>query len=210
MVGTSCYGTSISDNVWTTWAGSTDSTTCYGNTTTDAAWRYWVDDGTSSTTSVTITDADCYTVWSHWEVIQRGVVEHVYKEPTPEQKAAQEAAAEERRRRQAEKEERDRLAAQKADELLESLLTEEAIRVYRKHRYIEAWSKSGRRFKIKHGRAHNIIELDKAGKEVRKFCVHVTPHDIPNTDNMLAQKLLIEHQEDVFHKLANVTELQAA
>lgn len=64
-----------------------------------------------------------------------------------------------------------------------------------------------RYYRIKRGRAQNVFLLDGPhGREVKRLCCH--PHEqVPDADTMLAQKLMLEMNEELFLKLANITDL---
>jgi hypothetical protein len=118
---------------------------------------------------------------------------------------ASEAAAERRREAEARKKE----AEERARELLLSVLDDENKERYEKSSHIIVKGRSGKSYKIKCGRVHNIYELDQHGREVMQYCVHVI-NPVPNHDNVLAQKLLIETDEDHFQRLANKTPVRHA
>jgi len=51
----------------------------------------------------------------------------------------------------------------------------------------------GHRYRIHRGRTRNVYQLDQDGTVIRALCA--APLDVPEADAMLAQKLLIEHDE---------------
>jgi hypothetical protein len=110
-------------------------------------------------------------------------------------KADQLASAEREAKRQA--------AKAKAEQLLVEHLTEEQEQAWKENRAIFVTAKSGRRFKIREGRAGTIEEINAEGKAIRSFCVHVEPHNVPDADNVLAQKLALEHNEEALLRMAN-------
>lgn len=82
----------------------------------------------------------------------------------------------------------------------------------------------GKRYRIKKGWAGNVervedvrlpqqqspslVANDRHYVAVEKLCIH--PNDwVPDQDNMLAQKLLLEADEAKFRRIANITRLRA-
>jgi hypothetical protein len=62
----------------------------------------------------------------------------------------------------------------------------------------------GRKFRIKKGWSHNVRRVE-GEREMESYCVH--PRDrVPEYDNMLAQKLMLEVQPDLFFGKANVNQ----
>ena len=61
-----------------------------------------------------------------------------------------------------------------------------------------------RRFRIRRGTSHNVIEVNKQGRKIRTFCAH--PDNVPVPDVMLAQKLALEIQPSVFFSVANASD----
>ena len=114
------------------------------------------------------------------------------------------AAAEAARVRQ----EEARLAVEKAEALLRAHLDDEQQATLDREQAFLVSVKSGRKYKVKRGQRGNVREMDDQGQEVRSFCIH--PDDVPDQDAMLAQKLLLEHDEPAFRRIANVTELRLA
>jgi hypothetical protein len=117
--------------------------------------------------------------------------------------------AEKERLRLAEVERQRKEADAKADELLRKHLSLRQRRQYRRNRSFCVRARDGTQFRIKHGWAGNIEELNAAGKPVNRFCIH--PVDsVPYADNLLAQKLLLETDPDKFRKIANRTAIPQA
>jgi hypothetical protein len=132
---------------------------------------------------------------------------------TPEYIAEQKRIAEEanklRLQREKELEERRakiKAAQTRAQELLEKHLTPEQVKELSTLGYFRVQAPSGKVYEIEGGkRAGNIYELDEARKKrVAKLCCHVQSYEVPDGDNLLAQKLHLEHNEEEFLKKANV------
>ncbi len=67
--------------------------------------------------------------------------------------------------------------------------------------YVEA--KSGKRYLVDcKKRYHNVFEIDEADKKLIEYCIEQTQRT-PLGDNHLAQKLLLEADEEMFKKIAN-------
>jgi hypothetical protein len=61
---------------------------------------------------------------------------------------------------------------------------------------------SGKRYRIRHGRSTNVLELDNDGHPVMGWCF--IPHgDLVSGDVMLAQKLALETREHAVLAVAN-------
>ena len=173
---------------------------------TNTAWLVWNDStaitessaitigtvlASASTSVVAFTDA----YWRTWIVEQ---------EETAEQRA-------ERGRRQAVADARARdlaavrqAAMERAERLLEACLSLAQRDQFQSEGWFLVRSPSGRRYQIRRGRARNVIEVNMQGRRLRTLCCH--PVDgVPDADTMLAQKLMLETQEDEFLRLANVS-----
>lgn len=177
------YESSVSTTTWVSW---NDTSTSTETSSSADVWYAWVNE-TTSTTSVTLS-----------------IPPRI--ELTAEERAEQERLALERERRRLEAQQKEDAAIEKARQLLLEQLDEPNRERLHRERQIHVWSKSGKTFKIKCGRQHNIFELDSQGKEIREYCIHIRDA-VPNFDNMLAQKLMIENREDDFLKIANVRQL---
>lgn len=104
-------------------------------------------------------------------------------------------------------------AKSRAEGLLREHLTERQRSDLNEKNYFDVcavdFKKATRRYyRIKRGRAGNVFELDGPhGREVRKYCCHPLEH-VPDADTMLSQKLMIEFNEELFLKTANITDLR--
>lgn len=144
----------------------------------------------------TSTSASAWTSWTIRDTYDFGEREI---EQTTEQLAALEA---ERERKAAEKLVRERRAL----DLLMLALDEQQRRdlADRGCFYLEVIPRDGsiRRYEIRRGRAGNVYQVDSEGKRIAKFCAHPAEF-CPDPDTMLAQKLMIEADEEAFLALAN-------
>jgi hypothetical protein len=115
---------------------------------------------------------------------------------------------EESRRRlnlMAEKANAEREAAEKkAVRLLKAHLDKEQLRCYVKYGHFYVTTAKNK-YKITRGWSHNI-QVIKDDKIIASLCAHPRM-EVPKEDNMLAQKLWLEHDEDAFLKVANRSRL---
>jgi len=198
------------------------------NATNTTVWKYWSND-TSATTTAT-TQASTWgqwasgttetTVWRTWTNDTTSGTYEIVTQPrlqvptrTPEQVSAQ-LDAERQARTVADQQWKDHQAKQqaakaKAERLLGAHLNAEQAQAWKENRAIFVTAKSGRRFKIKEGRAGNIEEVNAEGTPIRHHCVHVAPGDIPDVDNVLAQKLALEYNEEMIMRLSISREIRA-
>lgn len=198
--------TTYTDRVWSTWTDAgTGSSTATTTATTTNVWEYW----TTGTATTTVTDD----VWVTWTTDSTGAVTNVrrtatpprpYTPPqrTPEQIRAQEARQEALRLERVERERKRREAEARANELLLDCLTQEQKGDMERDGFFFVDSKRpGRRYRLRNGRVGNVDVLE-GGKVTHRLCAHPAPN-VPDGDTRLAQKLMLEHQEDVFLSRAN-------
>ena len=97
----------------------------------------------------------------------------------------------------------DPKAKQKARELLIRNLDAGQEKSFKKDGEFRVTAKDGKVYTIKTARSFNVVGPDGA-----KYCGQL--RDAPVEDQMLAQKLLLEHEPDKFFKNANVSPAQGA
>lgn len=88
--------------------------------------------------------------------------------------------------------------------LVESLTAEQREQYDENMEFIVYGQKTKKQYLIKDGRVGNVEELDSAGRTRRRYCAH-PQMGLPDADTMLAQKLMIECNEDEFLDKANVS-----
>jgi hypothetical protein len=93
-------------------------------------------------------------------------------------------------------------AKARAKELLVAHLTPNQRREYEQHGCFHVVTRKKHRYLIKQGRISNVIRLNKRGKPIRAFCIHPKIF-VPDADTMLAQKLMLETDEEEFLRIAN-------
>jgi len=148
------------------------------------------------------------------------------KMETPEERQAREErevqVAAEREKRQAAQRKKDAQrrreleeATERAKRLLKSMLTEEQVHDLETKKHfnltvIDGKSGDEKIYRIDQGMAGNVKLLGPDGRPIRSYCIHAKTMDdegrrLPNEDHMLAQKLLLECNEDEFLRIANMT-----
>lgn len=95
-------------------------------------------------------------------------------------------------------------ARTKAMGLLMSTLTRGQQRSLRESMYFDM-NVNGRTYRIRLG-THGNVRLIEGGREVRSFCAQ--PDGVPIEDAMLAQKLMLEADEQAFLRVANAREIR--
>lgn len=100
-------------------------------------------------------------------------------------------------------------AERRAEGLLRSWLTEKQTADLEKNGWFDvrvpSSDGSSRTYRIRRGVAGNVSLLGPDGRAVKSFCAH--PDGVPSPDVMLSQKLMLETNEDMFLRIANVREL---
>lgn len=185
---------------WYITTASTDSTT--------TRWRYWpfqtsTTTGTNYRTYYMVNtwpfNAQLTTPWQPNAVPVRTVEEQQLVDE------ANEAAQREWQRwedQERARSEQIRVAASKAEELLLSILDAQQREDRAAKGHFEVVAKSGRRYRIYRNTHGNVFELSPAGKETHRLCVQ--PDDVPEGDAHVAQKLMIEADEEGFRRTANI------
>jgi len=92
-------------------------------------------------------------------------------------------------------------ADKKAEALLLRHLTPEQRAKYTEARYFELRTKSGL-YRLYKGWAGNVARIGPDGQESDRFCIH-PERAVPEADNLLSQKFMLEFEEDRFLKIAN-------
>lgn len=94
-----------------------------------------------------------------------------------------------------------REAIDRARTLLIGCLSDEQRGQFEATGYFEVVTPTGRRYRITRGWGGNVFLINN-GRATDRYCIH--PRDyVPEEDNMLAQKLLLEHDEPTFLRTAN-------
>jgi hypothetical protein len=193
--------------IWPRWnsiytASTSTATTVYA--VADDTWPYWntnyyrinLGSSTSSTTGAS------YQVWTAWNGSYR-----VYG-CTPDARTSEEIETANRKATEVLERERARLqrieeAEQRAKSLLRDSLSRDQLIEFETFNYFTVISRDGqRRYRIRKGWSHNVERIDERGERLHTLCAH-PGETVPEHDNMLAQKLMLEHCEEDFLKIAN-------
>ncbi len=93
-------------------------------------------------------------------------------------------------------------AVNRAKALLESVMDEEQRKEAAEKSQFHVRSSKGKVFRIRTTHASgNVEEIDEKGEAVARYCAH--PRGVPLGDQLLAQKLALETDEESFLKVAN-------
>lgn len=213
------------DVTWSTWTGGTMSA-CTADCTTTATWSGW-NNTTASTSAYTTstawtnwvdlngTAADGSGAWITWISAEPGGDYSTqygtlsYPPPETEDQKVARLKQEKIQHQSWEAAEKVRLSKEKAKEekarqLLREVITPEQDQQLEKDGYFELVSvKSGHRYRIHKGRAGNVQQLDDlTGNPIKKLCFHPNEY-VHNYDTMVAQKLMLENDEEQVLRVAN-------
>lgn len=207
--GTGCgcgWSTSpTSTAVWTTWTVDAD----------NLVWENWnTPSVTGSTTYNGLLTDD--TIWYSWNensvTITTRVQQPRVRVPSEADKAEWARQKEAHRQREAERARAEAEAKARAEALLEENLTDAERAELKRERYLTVESRtSKRRYRIHAGQGchGNIVEVDNDGRAVASLCC-APRGSIPEGDYLLAQKLHLEHNEEEFRRVANITPRRTA
>lgn len=123
-----------------------------------------------------------------------------------DQAMAAQRAAEEKRKREYEAEQaRVKAAAQRAEELLIEHLTPEQQKQYKDNKwFVIEGGKTKQKYRIRAGTlVANVDVLNDTGRAQHRLCAHARPGSVPMGDQLLAQKIILETDEDAFLRIAN-------
>jgi len=127
-----------------------------------------------------------------------------------ERQAAWEAGRPERERLAREKEKQARAAKVRARRLLMSVLTVEQQDEFRRLERFHVIGADGKKYRVHRGWHHNV-ELVEQQDEVEylteQFCIAPRNVEVPEDDNLAAQKLMIEGDLASFRRIANITRI---
>ena len=190
-------------SIWTSWVSDQTITLHYSNAHTNATgtatWAGWVTNQDARTAARMRVHA--------YDMVQtrQGMRQQPAPE-TPEQRVER-LAQEELRRQQyaleaAVARERRAAAIGRADKLLESVLSSVQRSQLEKNDWFLVRGESGQVYRIRKGRAANVDLIDpKTGKVIDVLCAYPRM-DVPDGDCMVAQKLMLECDEEAFRKIA--------
>ena len=194
--------------IWQEWTSSTTNTTSATNDGSGTIWMEWTTGTSSTSSSITCSPVASNVVWYTWNTEDglRAVPTPAITRSSPEElayyveAARVQAAAEVERQKKAQAE---RVAAQKrAEKLLLSNLSRQQKRDWLNAQFFMVRAKSGRTFKVTNRPHVNVIEIDGAGNSIVAWCAG-PEGGVPVQDQFLAQKLMLECNEDAFFQVAN-------
>jgi hypothetical protein len=174
--------------IWLSWTSASTASTVYDH----GANRLLLTADSYVSQAVTASNS---LYWTNWIA---------HQEETAEQRVARNVANEQWQARQRDMAAVRKAASERAERLLVACLSSAQRGELTTAGWFEVQSSRGRRYRIRRGRVRNVIEVDMLGRTLRTYCCH--PFDgVPDADTMLAQKLMLETQEDEFLRLANVS-----
>jgi hypothetical protein len=197
--------TTCGDCTWNCWVNcDADGTAC------DYTWGNWTGGTTSSATAVwgawnngyhTTVNITSDTVWVRWNITD-GNVSFGGVDPTPitEERRLELEELERQRQEARLREEQEKAAAEiVAQELLLDLIGERELKVYKETGRLLV---KGRKHDYMIWRDNKVQRIEK--DKVHDLCVHLEgAHSFPKSDNVIALKLHIEHDEDGFNRKAH-------
>lgn len=198
--------TDANGNVFPAWHTYANQTA----TSTGCNWPLWqFDNGTGCVSNIiTTSSTDCTPSTLYWPTWHENIaMPAIIRERTTILEEKYNREYEERRRQRQEAEAKRKVADERAKQiLLEHLTPEQRDTVEKNGWFTIEGGRTGKIYRIKSkvGVSGNIEELDPAGKVIASYCCHLS-HDHPQPDHHLAQKLMLEWDEDEFLRLANKT-----
>ncbi len=97
----------------------------------------------------------------------------------------------------------------RAMRLLEKHLTPQQLRQFKRKVFFTVVARDGKTYRIENGSSGNVFLME-GRKKVIQYCIVFKDHaPLPNFDLMLAQKLILETDQELFLKTANATDLRA-
>jgi len=173
---------------------------------TDNIWKIFVNDNTTAsniTSNVTATCGPTTIAWSDWNeryVVNNGRV--LFFEEINENERAKRIAHAEALQKELNLKEEKRVAAEvKAEMLLNYCLTAEQRDDLAKNNHFHLYT-GNHKYRIERGVSGNVKLInDNDDKPKHQYCIH--PVGVPVADVMLAQKLLLETNEQEFLRIAN-------
>lgn len=202
---------SASSVIWRLWNGTyatnsiTSGTAATMMAYTNQIWSVWnAQHQTASATtgnSFGTTAVNTYSaVWGRWNTQLVDM-----RNATAEQVAQAQRQATAYRERQVLVQAERSLAEKRAEKLLQETLSaaqrEELIA--KGYFTLETIASSGERriYRIRRGRSRNVDQVDATGRRIKTLCAHPVAM-VPDADTMIAQKLMLESQEDEFLRIA--------
>lgn len=192
------FGSGGNNLIWQSWITSASQTTTGGFNT-----RIIYPTFDNQMTGATTTNIDI--IWCDWNGIYIPTPNQVQSNQNP---LPTNADMETRLwREMTELKQKKELARKAAKDLLTANLTPAQVKELETHKFFTVHSRTHQRtYRVRQGRAGNVLMIDGGGRIIEQICIHPTI-DCPDEDTMLAQKLMLETDEDYFLKTANRTKL---
>lgn len=199
-----------STTVWINWIGmeGTGGTITVAENLNGLTWQAWqvgcnetpIATGTVSALQAT-TALNVWSVWNSQLVRFYGSSNSVIRAEVQESEECKRVRDEQLRKFQ----EEEKLKTEKAKKLLFSMLTDEQKESWEKKKHFEVLVK-GKLYRIR--KSSTVRLLDDEKKEKISYCIHPSyDYRLPEDDVALAQKLLLETDEEAFLRIANATRL---
>ncbi len=131
----------------------------------------------------------------------------------PVQETAEQAAARVLRRENARKarllqEEKRKIAEARAEALLLHHLSPQQVADLKAKKCFYVFTKDGHRYRVDRGSHGNVKKVDAQDRIIESLCIQ--PVGVPIPDILLAQKLMLECNEEEFRRIANIVRRRAA
>lgn len=197
-----CNLVHFADTTWPSWNQAITSTTA------SCTWKLWnIRNAITSTTvtptssvtslaaTLTATQVDVWPVWQRLDQLSQDMREAERRlvqrlDNTPYVVAEGERAK----------------ARERAEKLLFENLTPRQAEELRAKGYFTVMGPPRRegqyQYRVRRGRSGNVTRHDQAGTPIERLCIHPV-ENVPDADTMLAQKLMIENEEELFLRIAN-------
>ena len=192
-------------NTWYTWTSS-DYSSASSTTTTSDIWTGWNASTSTSYTTSSCTTGSVWVTWNGDNTVKYTPVQRSIPAPSQEEidrrrerRDQERKESEERQKRYDEMERKREAAEEKAKQLLLDLIGEDQLKVY---------EETGRVF-VKGRKQDYIVQRQGTVIQIQKdklvdMCVHLENRTkYPETDNVVAMKIMLETDEDRVLKLAN-------
>jgi hypothetical protein len=195
------YSTNATTQIWSIWNQMQYSLQPTA-ATNQYVWTQWISNQAQGTGGITtaLTNQQIWTTWVNAQGSGTLSQSVNYRPPTEEELTRQ-------REQVARAQQEEKEANERAAELLLAYLTDDQKRTWRENNVIDLVSQRKKRYRVKRGVSHNVIELNDKGKEVATYCAH--PDGVPVDDVVLTQVLALKYAEDHFLKVANKRQLAA-
>lgn len=187
---------------WTGWVTSAGAILTNASSTSSQIWRIWASTtGSATSLNLPFGVGTLGATVAHAHAAATG--RQINARMSPEERALHEDYERRTFAAAAEQEAARKIAGEKAEVLLRSMLTAEQQHDLEHKRCFYLYS-GGKKFRIDRGRTGNVKLVDDKDQVVESYCIH-PQSDCPDADTMLAQKLLLETDRETFERVANIS-----